>query len=74
MRLPSILACLLLLSAALAAQDTAQPLTIDDAIRLALANNRSIKVDAYSRAIARANLLSAYGQFDPALNFSRSRL
>jgi outer membrane protein TolC len=73
MRLPSTLACLLLLSAALAAQDTTQPLTIDDAIRLALANNRSIKVDAYSRAIARANLLSAYGQFDPALNFSRSK-
>ncbi len=73
MRLPSTLACLLLLSAALAAQDTAQPLTLDDAIRLALASNLSIKVDAYSRSIARANLLSAYGQFDPALNFSRSK-
>jgi outer membrane protein TolC len=60
------------LTAALAAQDAAPHLTLDDAVRLALANNRSIKVDAYSRAIARANLLSAYGQFDPALNFNRS--
>ena len=73
MRLPTTLACLLLLPAALAAQDTVQHLTLDDAIRLALASNLSIKVDAYSRSIARANLLSAYGQFDPALNFSRSK-
>ena len=62
----------LLLAAACAGQEATQPLTLDDAIRLALANNRSIKVDAFSRSIARANLLAAYGQFDPALNFSRS--
>ena len=48
------------------------PLTLDEAIRLALANNSSIKVQSYSRDIARANLLSAYGQFDPSLNFQRS--
>jgi outer membrane protein len=48
------------------------PLTLDEAIRLALAHNSSIKVQSYSRDIARANLLSAYGQFDPSLNFQRS--
>jgi outer membrane protein TolC len=72
MRLPATLAYLLLLPFALAAQDTVQHLTLDDAIRLALASNLSIKVDAYSRSIARANLLSAYGAFDPSLNFNRS--
>jgi outer membrane protein TolC len=72
MRLPATLAILLLLPATLAGQDAIQYLTLDDAIRLALANNRSIKVDAYSRSIARANLLSAYGAFDPSVNFDRS--
>lgn len=47
-------------------------LTLEDAIRLALANNRAIKVDTYGRSIARANLLAAYGGFDPTINFSRS--
>jgi outer membrane protein TolC len=72
MRLPLALACLLLCAAPLAAQEAAPALTLDDAIRLALANNRAIKVDTYSRGIARANLLAAYGQFEPALNFRRS--
>jgi outer membrane protein TolC len=56
----------------LAAQDAPAHLTLDDAIRLALANNQSIKVDAFSRAAAKADLLAAYGAFDPALNFGRS--
>jgi outer membrane protein TolC len=47
-------------------------LTIEDAIRQALAHNPGIKVQAFSRDIARANLLTAYGKFDPALNFQRS--
>ncbi|HTX65340.1 MAG TPA: TolC family protein [Opitutaceae bacterium] len=47
-------------------------LSLDDAVKLALANNRSIKVDTYSKAIARANLLAAYGGFDPTINFNRS--
>lgn len=46
-------------------------LTLDDAIRLVLDKNQSIKVDTFSRAIARADLLAAEGQFDPAVNFSR---
>ncbi|MDD2763416.1 MAG: TolC family protein [Opitutaceae bacterium] len=65
-------ACLPALALVCALGGRAETLTLDDAVRLALENNRSIKVDAYSRAIARANLLSAYGQFDPALNFNRS--
>ena len=48
------------------------PLTLDEAIRLALAHNSGIKVQTYSRDIARANVLSAYGQFDPSINFQRS--
>ncbi|HUJ43162.1 MAG TPA: TolC family protein [Opitutaceae bacterium] len=73
MRAPATFACFVLLAAAGAGQEAAQPLTLDDAIRLALANNRTIKVDAYSRSIARANLLAAYGAFDPALGFTRNK-
>ena len=51
---------------------TPPPLTIDEAIRLALANNANVRVQSYSRGIARANLLTAYGQFDPSINFQRS--
>lgn len=47
-------------------------LTIDEAIRLALNNNPDIKVEAFAPQIARANVLAAYGQFDPSLNFGRS--
>ncbi|HWA86299.1 MAG TPA: TolC family protein [Opitutus sp.] len=47
-------------------------LTLDDAIRLALEKNQQIKVDAYGRSIARADLLAALGKFDPSLNFRRS--
>ena len=46
-------------------------LTLDDAIRLALGNNKSLKVVAFERPIARAQLLTARGQFDPALVVSR---
>ena len=41
----------------LAAQEAPAHLTLDDAIRLALANNQSLKVDALSRAAAKADLL-----------------
>jgi outer membrane protein len=51
----------------------AAPLTLDEAVRLALEHNPTIKVDHYSRGIARANLLAAYGHFDPVLTFQRSR-
>ncbi len=47
-------------------------LTLDDAIHRALAGNKSLKVEAFSRSIARANLLTAAGRFDPSLNFRRS--
>jgi len=73
MRIPAIiLAALLLLFPFLAARGSEPPLTLENAIRLALANNRSIKVDSYSRAIARANLLTACGAFEPTLTFKRS--
>ncbi|HTO04076.1 MAG TPA: TolC family protein [Opitutus sp.] len=47
-------------------------LTLDDAVRLALERNPQIKVEAFGRSIARAELLTAYGRFDPALTFRRS--
>jgi outer membrane protein len=48
------------------------PLSLEDAIRLALEQNRHLRVENFSRSIARANLLAAWGQFDPALVFQRS--
>lgn len=50
----------------------AEPLTLDNAIRLALQNNQQVKVSAFSPGIARANVLSEYGRFDPALTFRRT--
>lgn len=47
-------------------------LNLDDAIRLALENNQRIKVSAFGPQIARANVLAAYGRFDPAFTFDRS--
>src|SRR5476649_1565930 len=56
----------------LTARVGAAPLTLDDAIKLALQNNQRVKVSAFSPQIARANLLTSYGSFDPALTFRRS--
>jgi outer membrane protein len=50
---------------------SAAPLTLDDAIRLALKNNQALKVSAFTPTIARANILAEYGRFDPSLNFER---
>ena len=47
-------------------------LSLDDAIRLALDRTKTIKVEAFSRTIARANLLETFGRFDPSINFRRS--
>jgi outer membrane protein len=51
---------------------TAAPLTMDEAIQLALQKNQALKVSAFNPQIARANVLTAYGSFDPSLNFKRS--
>ncbi len=51
---------------------SAETLTLDDAIRLALDKNPQIKVEAYGRSISRADWLAAVGRFDPALSFGRS--
>ena len=64
-----ILALLLL---AFCATARAAPLTLDDAIRLALEKNQRVKVSAFNPQIARANVLAAYGAFDPALTFRRT--
>ena len=57
---------------ALGATLQAAPLTLDDAIRLALQRNQALKVSAFTPDIARANVLAEYGRFDPALTFRRS--
>lgn len=54
------------------ASASAAPLTLDDAIRLALSRNPNLKVSAFTPDIARANVLTAYGSFDPAINFQRN--
>ncbi len=48
------------------------PLTLDEAIRLALERNQTLKVSAFTPDIARANVLAEYGRFDPAFTFRRS--
>ena len=65
---PALLA--LCLTTALSAAETT--LTLDDAVRLALEKNPQVKVEAYSRSIARADYLAAIGRFDPELAFRRS--
>ena len=50
----------------------AAPLSLDDALRLALQRNQALKVSAFSPDIAKANVLAEYGRFDPALTFRRS--
>lgn len=50
---------------------SAELLTVDDAIRLALQKNPTLKVSAFNPDIARANVLAEYGRFDPALTFRR---
>jgi len=62
--------CLLVIAATFSAR--AAPLTLDDAIRLALEENQALKVSAFTPEIARANVLAEYGAFDPALTFRRS--
>ncbi len=51
---------------------SAAPLTLDEAIVLALQKNQTLKVSAFAPDIARANVLAEYGRFDPALTFNRS--
>jgi outer membrane protein len=54
------------------AQEPGPTLTLDDAIRLALQRNKLLKAASYQPKISRANLLVARGQFDPALQVSRT--
>lgn len=56
----------------LATRAAAQPLTLEEAIRLALEHNQRIKVSSFGPEIARANVLAEYGRFDPSLTFNRS--
>jgi outer membrane protein TolC len=59
------------IGAMFAARAGAAVLTIDEAIRLALQKNQALKVSAFTPDIARANVLTEYGRFDPALTFQR---
>jgi outer membrane protein TolC len=47
-------------------------LTLKQAIVQALDHNKSIKVEEFTRSIARAGLLEARGRFEPALTFERT--
>ena len=57
------------LVASLPAQASGERLTLADAVQRTLAQNRSIKVETFSRDIAQAYLLAAKGRFDPAISF-----
>ncbi|MEO6876148.1 MAG: TolC family protein [Opitutaceae bacterium] len=57
---------------AVAARAVTPALTLEGAIRLALENNQRIKVSEFGPQIAHANVLAAYGRFDPAITFNRS--
>ena len=78
MRRAVLFATAILLAAPAASAATAgdvasgMPLDLASAIRTTLANNQTIKVQAYYPRIDQANLLNAYGAFDPALTFNRS--
>ena len=72
LRWRSLVCTLAVLGGGLAAQDASPGLSLDDAIHRALANNRNIKVDAFTRGVGKAGLLAAYGAFDPSLSFQRS--
>jgi outer membrane protein len=65
-------AVLLAAALAVASAASAAPLTLDEAIARALRQNQRIKVSAFGRGIARANVLTAYGRFDPAITFRRT--
>jgi outer membrane protein len=68
----SLRALLALAGGALASLAAAAPLSLDDAIKLALQNNQNVKVSAFGPQIGRANVTAAYGTFDPVLTFNRS--
>lgn len=57
---------------ALAPLTPAAPLPLDEAVRLALQRNQTLKVSAFAPDIARANVLAESGRFDPALTFRRT--
>ncbi len=65
--------CALALAAIAVTQAQELPkLTLDNALKLALANNKVVRVESYSRDISRGNYLAALGRFDPSLNFRRT--
>ena len=61
-----------LLALAGSAFSQAAPLTLHDAVRLALEKNQALKVSKVTPEIARANVLAEYGRFDPAITFRRT--
>jgi outer membrane protein len=68
----SALAALAFALAVVAPRASAVPLTVEEGIKLALQNNQRVKVSAFGPEIGKANVLAAYGAFDPALTFRRS--
>ena len=56
---------------AIPAQAVDERLTLSESVRRALAQNRGIQVETFSREIAAANVLAAKGRFDPALHVER---
>jgi outer membrane protein len=72
LRTSNLLRALLVVACASLGAAHAAPLTLEEAVRLALQRNQTLKVSAFTPEIARANVLAEYGRFDPALTFRRS--
>jgi outer membrane protein TolC len=72
LRFAAVLGLAVGLASALTAEEAGPLLTLDEAIHQALAHNRAFKVVEYNRGIARANWLTALGQFDPNIVVNRS--
>ena len=59
---------LLLSSVSLTTKAQTAPIDLEEAIRLALAKNYAVRVEAFNVPIAKAQVLAEYGKFDPSLD------
>ena len=72
LRTIALAATLLCLAASCRAEGSGSPLTLEDAIRMALERNKVLRVTSFDRGISRALLLEARGQFEPSLVLNRN--
>jgi outer membrane protein len=64
----SVLALSAFAQSAPVVEEVGEKITLEDAIQRALAKNFAIKVNRFETEIARADVLAAFGKFDPVIN------